>query len=223
MLKLTQEMKLVQKLDFRMIQSLKLLPLTTLQLTQRITEELEQNPLLQDDEEVEQENVQESPQLTTRDSGQVVTSSDSESGQNGDFTEAEWLQYMDDGFYNGRGSNQEYDPNIEEREPINTYMTTMSDYLLEQLGTASLNVYEKEIGEFIIGSLNDDGFLGRTDEEIANDLGVDIQAVRRVVDEIQQFEPTGIGARNLRECLSDRKSTRLNSSHHSVSRMPSSA
>lgn len=203
MLKLTQEMKLTQKLDFRMIQSLKLLPLTTLQLTQRITEELEQNPMLQLDEEVEQEQEQEqeSPQLTTVDSGQVVTSSESESEQKGDFTEAEWLQYMDDGFYNGYGRDQEYDHNIEEREPIHTYMTTMSDYLLEQLGMASLNDYEKEIGEFIIGSFNDDGFLELTDEEIANNLGVDIRDVRRIVDVIQQFEPTGIGARNLRECL----------------------
>ena len=201
MLKLSQEMKLVQKLDFRMIQSLKLLPLTTLQLTQRITEELEQNPLLQVDEEEDQEQVQESQQLTSSDSGQVVTSSESDSGQNGDFTEAEWLQYMDDGFYNGNKSDQEYDPNFEEREPINTYMTTMSDYLIEQLGMTSLDDYEKKIGEYIIGSLNDNGFLGLTDEEIANNLGVDIQAVRRIIDEIQQFEPTGIGARNLRECL----------------------
>ena len=57
MLKLTQEMKLVQKLDFRMIQSLKLLPLTIMQLEQRMNEELEQNPMLQMDETLKQEEV----------------------------------------------------------------------------------------------------------------------------------------------------------------------
>ena len=55
MLRLSQEMKLTQKLDVRMIQSLKLLPLTTMQLEQRIHQELEQNPMLQVDETVEQE------------------------------------------------------------------------------------------------------------------------------------------------------------------------
>ena len=71
MLKLSQEMKLTQKLDFRMIQSLKLLPLTTMQLTQRITEELEMNPMLQVDESVEQE--QENPGSNADESGQVTT------------------------------------------------------------------------------------------------------------------------------------------------------
>ena len=199
MLRLTQEMKLTQKLDFRMIQSLKLLPLTTMQLTQRITEEIEQNPMLQVDETVEQ--VPENNESNSDENGKIVTTSESETENNGDFSEAEWIQYMEDGFSNDYRTTVERDPNIEERESTTTYMATMSDFLLDQLSTASLNGYEREIGEFIIGSINDDGFLELTDEEIAEDMSVNCDDVRRVIEVIQQFEPPGIGARNLRECL----------------------
>ena len=199
MLKLTQEMKLTQKLDFRMIQSLKLLPLTIMQLSQRISEELEQNPMLQIDESVEQ--VQEPPKSLADESGQVTTSSTSESEHDGDFTEAEWLKYMDDGFDDSYKTFQEHDPNREEFEPVQTYTRTMSDYLLEQLGMVAENNYDREIGEFIIGSLTDDGFLELTDDEIAHDMDVPVEDVRRMVNIVQQFEPPGICARNLKESL----------------------
>ncbi|MCE5251234.1 RNA polymerase factor sigma-54 [bacterium] len=199
MLKLTQEMKLTQKLDFRMIQSLKLLPLTTMQLTQRISEEIEQNPMLQIDETVEQ--TPDIPESNADESGQISTSSESDTGNDGDFTEAEWMKYMEDGYDSEYKTYQEYDPNIEEREPTNTYTITMSDHLLEQLGLVVENDYDREIGEFIIGSLDDDGFIGLTDDEIANDLNVPIEDVQRIIEMIQRFEPPGIAARNLRESL----------------------
>ena len=199
MLRLSQEMKLTQKLDFRMIQSLKLLPLTTMQLTQRITEEIEQNPMLQVDETVEQ--VPENNTSNSDENGQVVTTSTSDGETNGDFTEAEWVQYMEDGFNYDYRTTVERDPNIEERESTTTYMATMSEFLLEQLSTATLTEYEREIGEFIIGSLNDDGFLELTVEEIADDMSVNSDDVLHVIEVVQQFEPPGIGARNLRECL----------------------
>ncbi|MBN1292588.1 MAG: RNA polymerase factor sigma-54 [Candidatus Latescibacteria bacterium] len=199
MLKLTQEMKLSQKLDFRMIQSLKLLPLTTLQLTQRINEELEQNPLLQIDETVEQ--VQEKPKTSNDEGGQVKSETTSESERNGDFTEAEWLKYMEDGYDNHYGTRQEYDPNVEERESIHTYTYGMTESLIEQLGMIAKTETDREIGEFIIGSLNDDGFLELTDEEIASDLNMPVEDISRMVSVIQQFDPPGIAARNLRECL----------------------
>ena len=94
MLKFTQEMRLSQKLDFRMIQSLKLLPLTTLQLTQRISEELELNIMLQVDETVEQ--TRENSTREEIDTDQKSSAKESENA--GDFTEAEWLKYIEDGF-----------------------------------------------------------------------------------------------------------------------------
>ena len=198
MLKLSQEIKMQQKLDFRMIQSLKLLPLNTIQLTQRINEELEQNPMLQAEEKPEAS--EEQKKNTSDESGQVKTT-DNNTSDSGDFTEAEWLKYMEDGFSNDYRVRQEYDPNIEERESIHTYMYTMSDHLTEQLGISVNSEYDREIGEFIIGSLNDDGFLENSDEDIAQDLDVPVKDVNRLIDVIQHFDPPGIAARDLRECL----------------------
>jgi len=198
MLKLSQEMKLTQKLDFRMIQSLKLLPLNIMQLEQRINEELELNPMLQAEESVEQ--VQEKPQSAADDRGQVTTASD-ETEHNGDFTEAEWLRYIEDGFEHDYGGLDEIDYNVEEREPTNSYTSTLADHLTEQLGIAINNESDREIGEFIIGSINDEGFLALSDREIANDLQVPIEDVQRMVAVIQQFDPPGVGARDLKETL----------------------
>ena len=199
MLRLSQEMKLTQKLDVRMIQSLKLLPLTTMQLEQRINEELEQNPMLQEDEDVEKEQ-DETPRNVTDESGQVKTTSmEEESG--GDFTEADWMKYIEDGFDYGYGARQEYDPNIEEHEFSYTYTLTLSEHLIEQLGMTVRNERDRQIGEFIIGSINDDGFLDLTDEEIAKDFQVPIDDVTRMIAVVQQFDPLGVGARNLSESL----------------------
>jgi RNA polymerase sigma-54 factor len=197
MLKLMQEMKLTQKLDFRMIQSLKLLPLTIMQLEQRINEELEQNPMLQLDETPKQE---EKPKETVDETGQVNTDS-TDNETSGDFTEADWSKYIEDGFENSYRVRQETDPNYEERESIQTYEATLFDSLSEQLGYVSDCEQDRFIGEFIIGSINDDGFLELSDEEIASELEIDIADVGRMIETIQKFDPPGVGAHDIRETL----------------------
>ena len=198
MMKLSQEIKLTQKLDFRMIQSLKLLPLTIMQLEQRINEELELNPMLQLDETPQQE--QENPELLDNGSGQVKTDSQKEE-HDGDFTEAEWTKYMEDGFDNRYNFRQERDPNYEEREPVYSYLVTLSDYLLEQLGMVVTSEEDRIIGEFIIGSINDDGFLELSDDDIAESLQMPVEHITEMVKIIQQFDPSGVAARDIRESL----------------------
>ena len=200
MLRLVQEMKLSQKLDFRMIQSLNLLPLNVMQLEQRINEELEQNPMLQADETVEEDNERTSP--VADETGKVSAPRDEvATDRDGDFTEAEWMRYMDDGFEQDYGGYEETDYNVEEREPTNTYARSIADHLEEQLGMVVKNEEERALGEFIIGGINDDGFLELTDEEIARDLALPVEEVRGMVTVIQQFDPPGVGSRNLREAL----------------------
>ena len=199
MMKLTQEMKLTQKLDFRMIQSLKLLPLNIMQLEQRINEELEMNPMLQVDETMEQ--LPEKSKSPADEQGKVSGSDDSENDRNGDFTEADWMTYMEDGFDKDYNGYEETDYNIEEREPINTYSRTIADYLTEQLGMVVKTERERMIGEYIIGCINDDGFLELADDAIAGELNVPVEEVTRMVGIIQQFDPPGVGAHDLREAL----------------------
>ena len=198
MLKMSQELRLSQKLDIRMIQSLKLLPLTTMQLEQRINEELEQNPMLLVDETVEKEP--EKPKPEDAENGKVDTNSNDDVSD-GDFTEADWLKYIEDGYDYQHSARQEFDPNIEELEPSYTYTKTLAEHLLEQLGMVVNNDEEREIGEFIIGCINDDGFLDLMPESIAVDLELPIEVVETMLDVIQQFDPSGIAARNLADCL----------------------
>jgi len=201
MLKLTQELKLQQKLDVRMIQSLKLLPLTTMQLEQRINQELEENPMLQLDETAREDS--EAEEVSTRqtdETGQVNTNSMDDTGS-GDFTEADWQKYMEDGFDYRYSSRQEYDPNVEEMEPTYTYFQTLSDHLTEQLGMTVRDEAKRELGEFIIGCINDDGFLELGAEDIARDLDIPVESVEELIALIQTFDPSGVGARDLRESL----------------------
>lgn len=199
MLKLTQEMKLTQKLDFRMIQSLKLLPLNIMQLEQRITEELEMNPMLQVDEAPEEPREDSaSPEDAP---GRTSSSDDSDESHNGDFTEAEWMTYMEDGFEHDYNGYEETDYSAEDHEPVHTYSRTLASHLIEQLGMVVRNEREREIGEFIIGCINDDGFLELPDDEIARELDVPAAEITRIVEIIRAFDPPGVGARNLREAL----------------------
>ncbi len=201
MLKLTQEMKLVQKLDVRMIQSLKLLPLTTMQLEQRIQEELTQNPMLEEDEAARQEREEEQRQEDAANTRGNGDGDGSDGDHNGDFTEAEWLKYFEDGADYSYGSRQEYDPNLQELEPTFTYSETLSEHLIDQLGMAVRDEESREIGEFIIGCINNDGFLELSPEDISADLGLPLERVREVLAVIQSFDPPGVGASDLRECL----------------------
>lgn len=78
---------------------------------------------------------------------------------------------------------------------------TLQQHLNEQLALSSLDPQERQIGEMLIGSLDDDGFLNLSLEELAESIGVELEVVEDVLDEIQSFDPVGIASRNLEECL----------------------
>lgn len=82
-----------------------------------------------------------------------------------------------------------------------TAVMTLQQHLNEQLSLSSLSKQECQIGEMIIGSLDDDGFLNLSLDELAESIGVDLEVVEDVLDEIQSFDPVGIASRNLEECL----------------------
>lgn len=82
-----------------------------------------------------------------------------------------------------------------------TAVHTLQQHLNEQLSLSALTPAEQQIGEMLIGSLDDDGFLNLSLEELAESIGVDLEVVEDVLDEIQSFDPVGIASRNLEECL----------------------
>ncbi len=182
MLKQGLELKQTQKLSPLQIQTIKLIELPIQELEQRIKDELEDNPVLDD------------PQPSEKDDDEPKDISIDE---------------------------------IDEDDPIPAYRLKVNNYgkdelpryntfavkdsftksLMDQLGFRNLTRHEYEVAAFIIGSLDEDGYLRRDTESLVDDLAfranieTDSEEVERLLGIIQEFEPTGVGARNLRECL----------------------
>lgn len=207
MLRLTQTLSLQQRLAPQLIQSLQLLQMSTLELELQIRQQMEMNPLLEETEEEEEEEIteEEADEEEIRAEGAVKEEAELPE----DFEDVNWDALLEDQFdqysYNNDASATEYDPNREQdREPQENRITTMPP-LLEQLQAqvveSDLRDEEVDIAEFVIGNIDDRGYLACSTGEIAEALGVEEAEVERVLAVVQTFDPPGIGARDLAECL----------------------
>ena len=200
MLRIAQNLSLQQKMAPQLIQSLQLLQMSTLELELEIKQQLELNPLLE--ESLEQFEDQEEEQPEKEEEG-IKEEEDLPQ----DMDEVDWDKVLDDQFDTGAYNSErtEYDPNWEvDREPQENRITAIPplvDQLYEQLSLSDLDPEDREIAEYIIGNLNDRGYVGCSLEEIAADLEIEVEEVEKILRVIQTFEPPGVGARDLRECL----------------------
>ncbi|MDE6499175.1 MAG: RNA polymerase sigma-54 factor, partial [Rikenella sp.] len=175
------EQKLQQRLSPQQIQGIKLLELATLQLEQRVKQEMEENPVL---EEEERENETEETGLTLED---YIRNEESAAS------------------YKLKVNNTSKDD--ERRAPTLSQGMSLQEFLVEQLAYHNLSDKETAIARFVIGTLDDDGYLRRPTASIADDLaftqGIEAtdEEIDRVIGVIQTLDPAGIGARNLGECL----------------------
>ncbi|MGB0604092.1 MAG: RNA polymerase factor sigma-54 [Candidatus Latescibacterota bacterium] len=198
MLRIAQNLSLQQKMAPQLIQSLQLLQMSTLELELEIKQQLELNPLLE--ETMEQREEVEEP-------AEEVEALKEEEELPQESEEVDWDALLDDQFDTGSYNSErtEYDPNWEvDREPQENRITAIPplvEQLHEQLALGDLSIELREIGEYIIGNLDDRGYLGCSVEEIAGDLDVEVEVVEHVLRTIQTFEPPGIAARDLRESL----------------------
>ena len=190
--RLSLQQRLLQKLSPQQIQVIKLLEIPTMQLEQRIKSELEENPIL---ELVEGEDFDESfDDLDTEDS-----QSDDE------FSLDDYLNDEDVPGYRLAANNYSKD----DKQVDMPYSSGVSfhDSLIEQLGLSNLNEEEELIAEYIIGNIDEDGYLRRDLLSISDDLAfhmnieVKLDDLERYLSIIQDFDPPGIGARDLQECL----------------------
>ena len=183
MLKQGLELKQTQKLSPLQIQTIKLIELPIQELEQRIRKELEENPVLDENLPSEKEE-DEAPR------------------------EVSLSEYKEDDSipsYRLRADNYSKD----ERPQYNTFSVkeSFTQSLQEQLGYRSLTEHQYAVASFIIGSLDDDGYLRRSIDSIVDDLSfranveTDEEEVLEMLKIVQEFEPSGVGARDLRECL----------------------
>ena len=194
---LRQNMQLRQQLVMtqRLQQALKLLQVPTLELEQILRRELVENPLL---EEVESE---EEVEEGTRQEEEITALDDSEreKEQHPQDEERDWGDSFDDGF---RSVSNE--PGYQEEDDLERpqkYVPSGQEDLSEQLQMALPEGTELSIGEYIIGCLGEDGLLACPVEEIAAFFEVEPVVVEAVLKVIQSFDPPGVAARNIPECL----------------------
>ena len=198
MLKQNLQLKLGQKLAPQQIQLMKLIQLHTLEFEEELERELEENPALEkvtDDKEEEYDNL-----------GNDYEDEGPESIET-DFNVDEYL-YDDEPSYKTASSN--YSPDDEEfdNESLLTEGQTIYEYLLEQIRLSNISDEELKIAEYLIGNLDNDGYLRRDLKSIVDDLAfsqgiyTDIPKLEYILENyIQKLEPAGVGARNLQECL----------------------
>ena len=177
-----QVLSLQQKLSPQQIQMIKLLELPTVQLEQRIKQEIEDNIVLEEEEHASEE--EEQPQQISVD---------------------EYLREDDTPSYKIRINN--YSTVDKQRPVFLTEGRSLPEYLLEQLGFRNLSERDMRLAAYLVGSIDEDGYLRRDLESVADDiaftLGIETSAeeLERLLGVLHELEPAGIGARNLRECL----------------------
>ncbi len=199
------QQKLGLKINPLQIQLIKLLELPAYQLEQRVKEELETNPLLEEGSEEEATD-------EYKEAGDDMYAGEEENGEedvrqeDNDFSFEDYIPDDDDiPDYKLYTSNASRDN--DSKDFVFSQDVTFRENLLDQLGMRDLTDFQKKIAEYIIGNIDDDGYLRRDIENIVDDLAfgagieVTVDEVERLLKIIQEFEPYGVGARNLKECL----------------------
>ena len=201
------QQKLLQKLSPQQIQLMKLLQVPTASLEVRIKEELEENPALELDEEKHDEGADELKDEFNEDGEEDHADKDGSEEEYDNIDVSEYVKDGDDevGDYKLRDDN--YPEEDEGRQlPFKTE-TSFFDSLLDQLGLLKLDEKEQRIAEQIVGSIDADGYLRRETAAIVDDLAfrqniiASNEEVETIIKRIQQFDPPGVAARDLQECL----------------------
>ena len=196
MIKQQLQLKLSQKLSPQQIKLMKLIQLSTLDLEQKIESELGENPALDngleertDDDDQHDDGYNETEKISSEDIDFDPYLSDDEIPS-----------------YRLYANNQSADDD-EKAIPVSGGIS-FHQFLLQQVGNLILSEKELQIAEFLIGSIDDSGYLRRTDEELIDDLAftqglmVDEEQLLKVLKAVQTLDPVGVGTRSLQECLS---------------------
>jgi RNA polymerase sigma-54 factor len=198
-LKLSQKLIMTPSLQ----QAIKLLQLSKLELQEVLNQELLENPLLEESaEEVKAEETQAEETKTENEAAAEPAPVETKEKEKDSFDEIDYDAYFQDYIeygYNPRGMGEEH-----EEFPIENTLTrppNLSDHLTWQLSMSDASPRTKEIAQFIIGNIDEDGYLRASNDEICASGGYGMEEVETAVRAVQSLDPIGVGARDLRECL----------------------
>ena len=194
-LRLSQKQTLKLVMTPRLQQALKLLQMPSLELSAHIEQELLTNPLLELDEDPADAPV---PEAEAERSEEPTTPDETELSP--EDTSLDWTEYFDDGFEYADGGRNEREEK-EFYEKVTVGRATLAENLTEQLHLLDLDPETQKIAEYLVGCLDDNGFLVGPLEEAAEQLGVTLEDAEAALRKVQELEPAGVGARNLPESL----------------------
>ena len=210
-MELKLDLRLSQKLVMtpQLQQAIKLLQLSRLELQQVLAQNLLENPLLEEEEEEKTEEEAEGEGATSEepvpDEGEEVAG-DGEAGLEEKFSEPlspdGWEDYYESDWRSGDGGGSaSMEDDLPSYDQTLTKPATLKDHLQWQLQLSSEDDEEKVIGGLLIGNIDEDGYLCASVEEIAGEAHASVKKVESVLSLIQTFDPVGVGARDLQECL----------------------
>jgi RNA polymerase sigma-54 factor len=199
-LKLSQKLIMTPSLQ----QAIKLLQLSKLELQEVLNQELLENPLLEEtaEEAKAEETPAEEQEAAKTDTEEPPKKEETQEKEKDSFDEIDYDAYFQDYIeygYNPRGMGEEH-----EEFPIENTLTrppNLSDHLTWQLSMSDASPRTKEIAQFIIGNIDEDGYLRASNEEIMSAGGHEAADVETAVAAVQSLDPIGVGARDLRECM----------------------
>ncbi len=201
------QQKLLQKLSPQQIQLMKLLQVPTANLEERIKEELEENPALEQSEDVHDEEGEADEFADKEVEADEVEELDGSTDEYENLDISEYVSEDDDEIAEYKMKDDNYPEMDEGRTIPHKIDTSFHEFLLEQLGMLTIDDHQRRIAEQIVGSIDDDGYLRRETMSIVDDLAfrqnisTTAKEVEELIKKIQQFDPPGIAARDLQECL----------------------
>ena len=203
MLKQFLNLKLSQKLSPQQIQLMKLIQLPTQAFEQRLKEEMVENPALESGKEEEEDELYEKDEFDNND--EYDDYEGSENIETDEINIDEYLSNDETPDYKLQANN--YSDDDDDREMPFAAPTSFHQDLINQLNTFILTDEQRDIAEFLVGSIDDDGYLRRSVQDIVDDMAftqgiyTDEKTVEKILHFIHDLEPSGVGARDLHECL----------------------
>ncbi len=215
-LEIKQSLKLSQQLVMtpQLQQAIKLLQLNRMELQEVVTQEMMENPILEELAETPEgeqaslaasSETQQDPEAEQlRDEESFIKAKPQEEQLVAGKDDFNWESYVEE--FNSSSSStpsmREINEELPSFENVLTKTTSLEDHLAWQLSMISITQEEKKLGELIIGNLSDDGYLNANLEELSKEAGLELEDAEEVLKIVQNFDPLGVGSRNLQECLS---------------------
>lgn len=199
--KLSQQLVMTPQLQ----QAIKLLQLSRMELADVVTEELAENPLLEEDDERKEETEGSSPSATadeTSNEAQAGAEQEVKAESEG-VDDIDWQTYLDSYSLTSSDARDAYE-SPEERPAYDSLLTrksSLNEHLMWQLGLSPFTEDERLAASEIIGNLDEAGYLRASLEELAHTTKLDAKALEAALERVQQFDPPGVAGRNLQECL----------------------